>query len=52
LPSRLVLQEVLAPPERKQKELAELLPETTLSAIITAAKKVADRPKFIAAWHN
>jgi hypothetical protein len=46
---QLIFREVLDLPERKQKELAALLQETTLSAIITAAKTVADRLKFIAA---
>jgi hypothetical protein len=45
---QLILREVLELPERKQKELAALLQETTLSAIITAAKTVADRLKFVA----
>jgi len=44
-----ILKEVLDLPAKQQKELAELLQETTLSAIITAAKTVADRLKFIAA---
>src|SRR6185437_9555819 len=35
-----------------QKELATLLQETTLSAIITAAKTVADRLKFITALES
>lgn len=39
-------------PARKQKELANLLQETTLSAIITAAKTVADRLKFISALES
>jgi hypothetical protein len=46
---QLILKEVLDLPARKQKELATLLQETTLSAIITAAKTVADRLKFISA---
>ena len=45
---QLILKEVLDLPERKKKELAELLQETTLSSIITAAKTVTDRLKFIA----
>lgn len=45
---QMILKEVLELPERKQKELAALLHETTLSAIITAAKTVADRLKFVA----
>jgi hypothetical protein len=47
-----ILKEVLDLPERKQKELATLLQETTLSAIITAAKTVADRLKFISALES
>lgn len=49
---QMILKEVLDLPERKQKELAELLQETTLSAIITAAKTVADRLKFISALES
>ena len=49
---QLILREVLELPERKQKELAALLQETTLSAIITAAKTVADRLKFISALES
>ena len=45
---QLILKEVLDLPESKKKELTELLQETTLSCIITAAKTVADRLKFIA----
>ena len=44
---QLILSEVLELPKRKQKELADLLQETTLSAIISASKLVADRLKFI-----
>ena len=44
---QLILNNVLQLPQRKQQELAELLQETTLSAIIAAAKTVADRLKFI-----
>lgn len=47
-----ILKEVMDLPPRQQKELAALLQETTLSAIITAAKTVADRLKFIAALEN
>jgi Histidine kinase-, DNA gyrase B-, and HSP90-like ATPase/Type I restriction enzyme R protein N terminus (HSDR_N) len=47
-----ILKEVLDLPAKQQKELAALLQETTLSAIITAAKTVADRLKFIAALEN
>ena len=49
---QMILNEVLDLPQRKQKELATLLQETTLSAIITAAKTVADRLKFIAALES
>jgi hypothetical protein len=44
---QLILKEVLDLPPRKQEELAKLLQETTLSAIITAAKTIADRLKFL-----
>ncbi len=46
---QMILKEVLDLPIKKQKELAALLQETTLSSIITAAKTVADRLKFISA---
>ncbi len=49
---QLIFREVLDLPERKQKELAALLQATTLSAIITAAKTVADRLKFISALES
>jgi hypothetical protein len=49
---QLILREVLDLPERNQKELAALLQETTLSAIITAAKTVSDRLKFISALES
>lgn len=42
-----ILDEVLKLPNRKQKELAALLDETDLSGVISAAKLVADRLKFI-----
>lgn len=47
-----ILKEVLDLPVAQQKDLAALLQQTTLSAIITAAKTVADRLKFIAALEN
>jgi hypothetical protein len=47
-----ILREVLDLPPRQQKELAALLQETTLSSIITAAKTVADRLKFIDALEH
>lgn len=40
---QLILGEVLKLPKRKQEELAELLRDVSLSAIISAAKIVADR---------
>lgn len=49
---QMILREVLDLPVRQQKELAALLQETTLSAIITAAKTVSDRLKFISALEN
>jgi hypothetical protein len=44
---QLILGEVLNLPKRKQEELAELLRDVSLSAIISAAKIVADRLKFL-----
>jgi histidine kinase/DNA gyrase B/HSP90-like ATPase len=49
---QMILKEVLDLPPRQLKELAGLLQETTLSAIITAAKTVADRLKFIDALES
>ncbi len=42
-----ILGEVLKLPKKKQTELADLLNETDLSGIISAAKMVADRLKFL-----
>jgi hypothetical protein len=42
-----IIGEVLKLPKRKQKELAQLLDETDLSGIISAATLVADRLKFL-----
>lgn len=44
---QLIMNEVLDLPKRKQQELASLLREASLSSIISAAKVVADRLKFI-----
>lgn len=44
---QLILKEVLDLSPRKQQELAKLLKEASLSAIISASKVVADRLKFI-----
>ena len=44
---QLILSEILKLPKRKQEELAELLRDVSLSAIIGAAKIVADRLKFL-----
>jgi len=44
---QLILGEVLKLPKRKQEELAELLRDVSLSAIISAAKIVADRLRFL-----
>src|SRR5260370_39254880 len=44
---QLILREVIQLPVRKQEELARLLREASLSAIISAAKVVADRLKFL-----
>ena len=45
---QVILNEVLDLPKRKQAELAQLLQEASLSSIISAAKIVADRLKFLA----
>lgn len=42
-----IIEEVLNLPKRKQAELADLLRNVSLSAIISAAKVVADRLKFL-----
>ena len=44
---QIILNEVLGLPKRKQEELANLLREASLSSIISAAKVVADRLKFL-----
>lgn len=44
---RTILGEVLGLPKEQQDDLAELLRETSLSAIINAAKVVGDRLKFL-----
>lgn len=44
---QIIMNEVLGLPKRKQEELASLLQEASLSAIISAAKIVADRLKFL-----
>jgi hypothetical protein len=44
---QLIIVEVLGLSQRKQEELARLLKRTTLSAIISAAKMVADRLDFL-----
>jgi hypothetical protein len=44
---QLILREVIQLPQRKQEELAKLLREASLSAIISAARVVADRLKFL-----
>lgn len=44
---QLIMNEVLGLPKRKQQELAQLLQETSLSAIISAAKIVSDRLKML-----
>lgn len=44
---QLILSEVLKLPKRKQEELAGLLHDVSFSAIISAAKIVADRLKFL-----
>ena len=42
-----ILDQVLRLPKRKQKQLAQLLDETSLSGIISAANLVADQLKFL-----
>jgi hypothetical protein len=44
---QLIMSEVLRLPKRKQEELAELLRDVSLSAIISSAKVVADRLRFL-----
>lgn len=44
---QIILEEVLKLPKRKQEELADLLRDVSFSAIISAAKIVADRLKFL-----
>ena len=46
---QLILDEVLRLPERKRNELASLLKDVSLAAIISAAKVVADRLDFLVA---
>lgn len=47
-----IINEVLDLPIRERNQLAALLQETTLSAIITATKTVTDRLKFISALES
>lgn len=42
-----ILRDVLALPEQKQRELAELLQKTSLEAVINASRVVADRLDFL-----
>jgi hypothetical protein len=44
---QLILTEVLNLPKKQQKDLAELLKDTSLTAIINASKVIADRLNFI-----
>lgn len=44
---QVIFEEVLNLPKRKQAELAELLREVSLSSVISAAKVVTDRLKFL-----
>lgn len=46
---QLILSEVLKLPKRQQEELADLLRDVSLSAIISSAKVVADRLRFLRA---
>lgn len=45
---QIIMNEVLGLPKRKQRELAQLLQEASLSSIISASKIVADRLTFLA----
>lgn len=45
---QLILGEVLKLPKRQQEELAQLLRDVSLSSIISAARVVSDRMKFLA----
>ena len=49
---QLILNEVLNLPRPKQNELAQLLRETTLTAVINAAKVVTDRLKFLTGFEE
>jgi hypothetical protein len=49
---QIILREVIQLPQRKQEELARLLREASLSSIISAAKIVADRLKFLSALES
>jgi hypothetical protein len=44
---QIILDEVLLLPKKQREDLAHLLRDTSLSAIISAAKTVADRLKFL-----
>jgi hypothetical protein len=44
---QLILSEVLNLPKRQQEELAELLRDVSLSSVISSAKIVADRLRFL-----
>ena len=44
---QLIMTEVLGLPKQKQEELAKLLRKTTLSAVISAARMVAERLEFL-----
>jgi hypothetical protein len=49
---QIILRELIQLRQRKQEELARLLREASLSAIINAAKIVADRLKFLSALES
>src|SRR5262249_22817576 len=49
---QLILREVIQLPQRKQEELAKLLREASLASIISAAKIVGDRLKFLSALES
>lgn len=49
---RIILDEVLNLSSEKQRELAEILKEASLSAVISLSKIIADRLKFISGLEN
>lgn len=49
---RTILEEVLSLPKEKQTELAEILRDASLSAVISVSKIITDRLKFISGLEN